>query len=69
MIYLEKTFEVKPIGVKYICDSCEKGEMRTTGKMKMFETHAEYHHTCDTCGAESDLPEKYPLIRYQTDVD
>ncbi|MED2129060.1 hypothetical protein P4V88_26680 [Bacillus thuringiensis] len=30
---MEQRFEVKPIGVKYICDSCEEGEMIYTGEM------------------------------------
>jgi DNA polymerase III alpha subunit (gram-positive type) len=61
---LEKSFEVNPILIKYICDSCNTGEMLPTGKMKMFETYALYIHKCEKCGVEHDLNEKYPTIRY-----
>jgi DNA-directed RNA polymerase subunit RPC12/RpoP len=62
---LEKRFEVKSIGIKYICDTCGEGEMSPTGGLKMFETNATYPHICERCGAEKDLLEKYPLIRYE----
>lgn len=62
---MERNFEVKPIGVKYICDKCGDGEMLPTGKMKMFETHALYPHICNKCATEKDFIEKYPLIRYE----
>lgn len=62
---MEKSFDVKPEGIKYFCDSCESGEMFPTGRMKMFNTHALYPHICNSCGAEKDLSEKYPVIRYK----
>lgn len=65
MIILEKTFEIKPLGVKYICDECCKGEMLSTRKMKMFDNHAEFSHSCNYCKVERYFLEKYPLIRYQ----
>lgn len=65
MNILEKTFEVKPIGVRYICDVCNKGEMSQTGQLKMYEHHATFVHKCNNCKHELELNEKYPLIRYE----
>lgn len=62
---MEKTFEVKPIGIRYICDVCKKGEMHQTEKMKMYEHHATFVHKCSNCGQELELKEKYPTIRYE----
>lgn len=62
---MEKTFTVKPVGVKYICDSCKNGEMLPTENIKMFEKHIEFTHKCKKCGSEKDFTEKYPLIRYE----
>ncbi|OUB49894.1 hypothetical protein [Bacillus thuringiensis] len=62
---MEEKFEVKPVGVKYICDSCNQGEMVPTNNIKMFEKNIEYIHKCSRCGAERGLNNKYPLIRYE----
>ncbi|PEE81755.1 hypothetical protein [Bacillus toyonensis] len=62
---MEQKFAVKPVGVKYICDSCKLGEMVLTNNMKIFEKHIEYVHKCKSCGAERRLNDKYPLIRYE----
>jgi hypothetical protein len=62
---LEKECKVKPIGIKFVCDSCSNGEMKHTGKMKMFETYVMYQHICEKCGVENNFTEKYPLIRYK----
>lgn len=65
MRILEVTFDVKPIGINYICDSCQKGEMNQTGEVKMYEHHATFVHKCSNCSEKKELKEKYPLIRYQ----
>lgn len=64
-VEMEEIFNVKTIGVKYICDSCKEGEMQQTGKMKMYDNHANFIHKCDNCGHEIELREKYPLVRYE----
>ncbi|PFR59003.1 hypothetical protein COK36_20065 [Bacillus cereus] len=61
---MEQRFEVKPIGVKYICDSCEEGEMIYTGEMLFFNPPT-FKHTCNNCDSNQNFIEKYPLIRYQ----
>lgn len=60
---MEETFAVKPVGVKYICDSCRKGEMLPTGK-NYWSNPPQFEHECNQCGGKINLEEKYPLIRY-----
>ena len=62
---MEEKFDVSPIGIRYICDSCNNGEMLPTGEMNMYENHATFIHKCKTCKNEKELMEKYPLIRYE----
>lgn len=62
---MEKEFDVKPVGVKYICDACKNGEMKPIGKMKTYENHAGFVHECDSCKTEMELRDRYPLIRYE----
>lgn len=61
---MEETFEVKPIGVKYICDTCEKGELLPTGENSWSQEIPNIEHGCTNCESKKMLPEKYPLIRY-----
>ncbi|MGE1060813.1 hypothetical protein [Bacillus sp. GMa5/1] len=68
MAVLKKLFEVKPYGVKYICDSCEEGEMLPTGKA-YWSDPPKFEHACNQCSAKLSLSEKYPVIRYQFNND
>lgn len=61
---MEQTFEVQPYGVKYICDSCGKGEMLPTGKNDWTVDPPLLEHSCSQCGQKKKFIEKYPLIRY-----
>ncbi|MEH7457717.1 hypothetical protein V7183_10890 [Bacillus sp. JJ1127] len=62
---MEQHFEVKPIGVKYICDTCQKGEMLPTGNNNFMVNTPQFEHKCNNCGTKIKLTDKYPLIRYQ----
>lgn len=61
---MEREFDVKPIGIKYICDVCSKGEMLPNGKND-FRHSVEIGHTCSYCGEEQKFVVKYPLTRYK----
>lgn len=63
---MEERFEVRPYGVKYTCDYCNKGEMLPTGKNNWSTDLPQIEHWCDKCNYKVDLSEKYPLIRYET---
>jgi len=63
---MEKIFPVKPLCVKYICDSCGITEMLPTGEIKIHEKYVSFIHKCKSCNTEKELMDKYPLIRYET---
>lgn len=61
----EQNFEIVPVGIKYICDSCDDGEMEYTGNMLM--THpARFAHRCKKCNSDQSFLKKYPTIEYKT---
>lgn len=61
---MEKEYQVKPVGVKYICDTCEKGEMLPNGKNNWNVELPLFEHECSHCNTRKMLTEKFPLIRY-----
>lgn len=61
---MEKEYSVNPIGVKYICDDCEKGELLPNGNNKWNVAPPQFEHECNHCNARKMLNEKFPLIRY-----
>jgi len=60
----ERRFEVTPVGVDYICDTCEKGLMNPTGVM-LTSDPPKWPHRCSNCGHEVILDEKFPTIRFE----
>lgn len=63
---MEKEFLLKPIGIKYICDNCNEGEMMPIGENSWLSNPPKFNHKCNKCGSEKLLNEKYPIIRYKT---
>lgn len=61
---MEEVYSVKPVGVKYNCDFCKKGEMLPTGKNVWSTEPPQFEHECTHCYAKILFDEKYPLIRY-----
>jgi predicted RNA-binding Zn-ribbon protein involved in translation (DUF1610 family) len=59
----ERTFEVRQIGVEYLCDKCG-GFMRQTGIMLPVDP-PKYRHKCDCCGETADLSGAYPAVRWK----
>jgi uncharacterized protein (DUF983 family) len=64
----EREFEVEPVGIAYVCDSCGQGEMvsaeaETTAAEEARQ--AGYRHRCTSCGQEDTLAESYPTIRFR----
>lgn len=61
----EKTFEVVPVGVDYICDECKQGTMVFTKfHADSLRGSAPFEHTCNQCGHKCDLVEKFPTVRF-----
>jgi hypothetical protein len=59
----EERFELKPYGVRYLCDC--NGEMIPTGQMLMSDP-PKFPHECRECGKAINLIEKYPIVRWET---
>lgn len=60
----ERTYEVRNVGVDYICDNCNTGEMEQTGVMLMTDP-AQWTHRCNHCGQTKNFFQKYPSIRWE----
>ena len=59
----EKEFNIKPMGVKYICEYCNEGEMKFSAPNNEYESL--YNHICDKCNGELSLPKIYPYIKWE----
>lgn len=66
----EKLFEVNPIGVKYICEFCNVGEM-IYAPDRVIDAHdlRRIPHICSNCNKEMILPKIYPYVEWQSDED
>lgn len=63
----EKTFEVKPIGVKYQCEFCNEGEQIAVNEPIVItdgQLPALRKHKCSKCNKEMLLPKSYPYIEW-----
>lgn len=65
----EITFNVRPIGVKYICEHCGKGEMKLVCDPlnpfpKISSLDPLMKHRCTECNKELLLPKIYPYIEW-----
>ena len=61
----ERTFEIKQIGVEYVCDSCGVGTMENKTGMTLLSNPAQYVHRCNKCGYEASFRTTYPGIRIE----
>ena len=59
----EELFEVKPIGVRYICEFCNEGEMIYSASSNTVQ--ALYPHKCSKCHKDMMLPKIYPYIEWR----
>lgn len=60
----EQTYEVRTVGVDYICDECRTGKMEPTGIM--LPTYPpRWRHKCSHCNETADLSQQYPTVRYE----
>ncbi len=58
----ERNYEVKTVGVEYVCDKCGQGTMRPTGIM-LTMSPPKWGHKCNHCGELADLNQTYPTVR------
>lgn len=59
----EQTYELKPVGVRYVCDKCGEGEMQRNG-IVLTAYPPRYMHACSKCGHRQAFTEVYPSIRW-----
>jgi ssDNA-binding Zn-finger/Zn-ribbon topoisomerase 1 len=62
---VEKHFNVTPIGVKYVCDNCKKGDMQYIDGKVEFSDPPKFLHQCSNCGDTKYLEKKYPTVEYR----
>lgn len=61
---MEQTYGLTPVGVRYICDECGRGEMKHTGQT-LLSSPPQHVHACDSCGHEQTFRGiTYPTIRW-----
>jgi ssDNA-binding Zn-finger/Zn-ribbon topoisomerase 1 len=61
----EKLFNVRPIGVKYICEYCGEGEMIVDTSSIIINNTTNptmIRHKCNKCNGTLLLPKSYPYI-------
>ncbi|MBO5424418.1 MAG: hypothetical protein J6A25_02795 [Lachnospiraceae bacterium] len=65
---MEIHYNIKPVGVRYLCDNCN-GEMKHTDGIVLMSNPPKYKHICSNCGEIEYLEEVYPTIRWIEDLD
>ena len=60
----ERIYDVKIVGVDYVCDECGTGLMESTG-VALMSNPPWYPHHCSHCGATKNISERYPTVRYR----
>ncbi len=60
----EQRFEVRNVGIDYICDTYGKGKMVSTGSI-LTSNPPQFPHKCDNCEATKNLHERYPTFRVE----
>jgi hypothetical protein len=58
----EQEFEIRPVGVKYICDKCSEGEMLPEGEASLSDGRTLYPHSCSKCGHKEVFNERYKKL-------
>jgi predicted RNA-binding Zn-ribbon protein involved in translation (DUF1610 family) len=66
----EEIFEIKPIGVRYICEHCGIGEMKLAtdnimGISMLTDLSLMRKHRCTHCNGELLLTKTYPYIEWE----
>lgn len=69
----EVMFPLHPVGVKYVCDFCNEGEMQISedpnDSIVTLGTRPMFKHKCTKCGNTLQLPRSYPYVKFMTDEE
>lgn len=61
----ERSFTLKPIGIKRICEFCGEGEMVLDPDAPVLSTYPSMiQHTCTKCNSTQYLRKRYPYVEY-----
>lgn len=60
----ERDYDVRPVGVEYVCDECGVGLMMHTN-MAIMSNPPQYPHHCSDCGAVKNLEQMYPMLKWE----
>ena len=61
----ERTYEIKPVGVDYVCDKCNTGVMVHNSGIALMCNPPQFVHVCSNCGHEQQMLEVYPTLRWE----
>lgn len=62
----ERTYEIRPVGVEYVCDRCLIGTMVAQPGPQLTSFPTQVWHKCTECGYEQTFSGIiYPTIRYE----
>jgi hypothetical protein len=61
----EQRFDVKQVGIRYICDECDTGEMLPHGKPEWLAEPVQFPHKCNHCGHEQAFGDRYPKFVWE----
>lgn len=62
---MERVFEVRNVGVEYVCDVCNEGTMHVCCNVVVLSQPPRFHHQCNKCGHRATLLDKYPSFRVE----
>jgi hypothetical protein len=62
----EQRTTARPYLILYACDTCNNGQLKTTGKI-LRSFPPTFEHKCVTCGALYELSQPYPCVSWEID--
>jgi len=63
----EQKFELKVVGVDYVCDRCNKGHMLPNSNSMLMSDPPKFQHACNNpdCKNVQWFTERYPTVRHE----
>lgn len=59
----ERSYQVLPVGIEYVCDKCSYGTMKPNGTI-LTSLPPKYGHECDNCSASEYFTKQYPYVEF-----
>ena len=61
----EREFEVRIVGIDYICDECNSGVMGNRDGIMLMSNPPQWTYVCNHCGHVQTLAAGYPRIEHK----